>query len=162
VQLAWDRDADCLYVTHAYRRRAATPVEHAAALREWGEWLPFAWPHDGLQHSPGSGLPLADLYRGHGLRLLPEHAAFPDGSVGVEAGVIEMEERMRTGRWKIFAGCGEWLEEYRLYHRKDGRIVKMADDLLCASRYAMMMRRYAREEGGGWGKPIKYPPSGIV
>ena len=69
---------------------------------------------------------------------------------------------MRTGRWKVFAGCGEWLEEYRLYHRKDGRIVKMADDLLCASRYAMMMRRYAREEGGGWGKPIKYPPSGIV
>ena len=83
VQLAWDKDADCLYVTHAYRRRAATPVEHAAALREWGEWLPFAWPHDGLQHSPGSGEQLADQYRRQSLYLLYDHATFEDGTTGV-------------------------------------------------------------------------------
>ena len=31
-----------------------------------------------------------------------------------------------------------------MYHRKDGRLVKEADDLLSATRYALMMLRYAR------------------
>ena len=30
-----------------------------------------------------------------------------------------------------------------MYHRKDGLIVKMRDDLMSATRYAMMMRRFA-------------------
>ena len=33
--------------------------------------------------------------------------------------------------------------ERRLYHRKDGQIVKLQDDLLSATRYAWVMRRYA-------------------
>ena len=31
----------------------------------------------------------------------------------------------------------------RLYHRKDGRVMKEGDDLLSATRYAVMMLRYA-------------------
>jgi hypothetical protein len=102
VRLAWDRDADCIYVTSAYRVKEATPVIHAAALRPWGTWLPWAWPHDGLQHSKDSGEPLAEQYRRQGLPLLPEHARFEDGSSGVEAGLFEMLGRMQTGRWKVF------------------------------------------------------------
>src|SRR5262245_61732191 len=34
--------------------------------------------------------------------------------------------------------------EFRLYHRKDGRVVKENDDLLCATRYGIMMLRHAR------------------
>ena len=30
-----------------------------------------------------------------------------------------------------------------MYHRKDGLIVKERDDLMSATRYAMMMRRHA-------------------
>jgi phage terminase large subunit-like protein len=162
VRLAWDRDADCLYVTNAYRQREATAVVHAAALRAWGTWLPWAWPHDGLQHSRDSGEQLAEQYRRQSLYLLHEHATFADGTTGVEAGLMEMLERMQTGRWKVFRHLAEWFQEFRLYHRKNGRVVKLADDLLSASRYAMMMRRFAEPEGGAWGKPIKYPPMGIV
>jgi hypothetical protein len=76
---------------------------------------------------------------------------------------MEMLERMQTQRWKVFRTCGSWLEEYRLHHRKDGRIVKLQDDLISASRYAMMMRRFARaEHGDSWNRPIVYPPSGLV
>jgi phage terminase large subunit-like protein len=144
VLLALDPEADCLYVTQAYRQKEATPVVHAAALRAWGKALPWAWPQDGLQHDRASGLRLAELYPGHGLALLPEHATFEDGTVSVEAGVLEMLERMQTGRWKVFRHLEPWLAEFRLYHRRDGRIVKLGDDLLSASRYAMMMRRHAR------------------
>ena len=143
ARLAWDRDNDVLYVTACHRVREQTPVMHAGALRAWGDWLPWAWPHDGLQHDKGSGEQLAQQYRAQGLRMLPERATFADGSNGVEAGVIEMLDRMRTGRIKVFAHLADWFEEFRMYHRKDGLIVKKNDDLLSATRYAMMMRRFA-------------------
>lgn len=143
AHLAWDRDADVIYVTKTYRQREATPVIHAAALRPWGGWVPVAWPHDGLQHDKGSGEALAAQYRAQGLNMLPERATFDDGGNGVEAGVADMLDRMQTGRWKVFKHLDDWLTEFRLYHRKDGRIVKERDDVLSASRYALMMKRFA-------------------
>jgi hypothetical protein len=146
VRLALDPDADCLYVTHTYRQKEATPLVHAGALRRWGERLDWAWPQDGLQHDRASGARLAELYRQNGLNLLADHATFEDGSVSVEAGIVEMLERMQTGRWKVFRPLDDWFEEFRVFHRRVGKIVKLGDDLLAASRYAMMMRRYARAE----------------
>lgn len=144
VKLAHDRDADVIYVIAAYRQREATPLIHSGALKPWGEdWLPWAWPHDGLQHDKGSGEQLATQYRGHGLNMLPERATFEDGTNGVEAGVLEMADRLQTGRLKVFRTLPDWFEEYRLYHRKNGLIVKLNDDLLAATRYGMMMRRFA-------------------
>jgi len=96
-----------------------------------------------MQHDNGSGEQLAEQYRGQGLKMLPERATFDDGSNGLEAGVLEMLTRMQTGRWKVFSTCGRWLQEFRIYHRKDGLIVKERDDVISASRYAMMMRRFA-------------------
>ena len=162
MRLALDRDADCVYVTHVYRLREATPVLHAATLKSWGAALPFAWPHDGLQHSKDSGEQLAEQYRRQGLAMLAERATFADGTNGVEAGIFEMLERMQTGRWKVFRHLEDWLGEFRLYHRKDGRVVKLGDDLLSASRYAMMMLRFAQTQNDPWSKPIKYGPSGVV
>ncbi|MGT2443463.1 terminase large subunit domain-containing protein [Ensifer adhaerens] len=141
---AWDRDADVFYVTRCYREREATPIIHAASLKPWGAWLPWAWPHDGLQHDKGSGEQLAAQYRGQGLVMFPERATFDDGTNGVEAGISDMLQRMQTGRFKVFSTCGDWFEEFRLYHRKDGRIVKERDDVISASRYALMMKRFAR------------------
>lgn len=143
ARCAWDRDNDIFYVIGEYRQREAGPIIHAAAIRPWGTWIPVSWPHDGLQHDKGSGEQLAEQYRAQGLNLLPERATFQDGTNGVEAGVSEMLTRMQTGRWKVFSTCQGWLEEFRLYHRDNGKIVKERDDVLCASRYAMMMMRFA-------------------
>lgn len=57
---------------------------------------------------------------------------------------MEMLTRMNEGRWKVFSTCPMWFNEFSLYHRKDGLIVKLNDDLISASRYAMMGRRFAR------------------
>lgn len=149
ANIAWDRDSDTVYVTKCYRKREATPVIHAAGIKPWGEWIPCAWPHDGLQHDKGSGEQLAKLYADQGLNMLTERATWEDGGNGVEAGVAEMLDRMQTGRWKVFSTCKEWLEERRLYHRKDGKIVKERDDVLSASRYALMMLRYAETKPTG-------------
>lgn len=143
VLLVEDRDSDTLYVVNAYRRSEATPMHHSVALKAWGNF-PFSWPHDGLQHDKTSGMQLSEQYRQHGLDMLHERATFPDGTNGVEAGVQEMLERMETGRLKVARHLTDWFEEFMLYHRKDGQIVKSNDDLIDATRYAMMMRRYGR------------------
>jgi phage terminase large subunit-like protein len=46
-------------------------------------------------------------------------------------------------RIRVFASLGDWFEEFRLYHRKDGKVVKLQDDLMAATRYGYMMLRYA-------------------
>lgn len=143
VQLAWDRDGDILYVTHSYRQNHVTPAIVSAAVRRWGK-VPTSWPHDGLQHDKGSGEQLAQQYREEGLEMISVHATFPDDrGNGFEAGIFEMYDRMQTGRLKVFNTNREWFDEFRTYHRKEGIVVKERDDLISATRYAMMMLRYA-------------------
>lgn len=144
VELAWDRDADVIYVCKVYAQKEATPIVHTAAIKPWGKGLPFAWPHDGLQKDKGSGVALAQQYRDAGLDTLAERATFIDGSSGVEAGVQLILDRMLTGRFKVFDHLERFFSELRLYHRKEGLIVKEMDDVLDACRYAVMMLRFAR------------------
>jgi len=148
VHLVWDRDSDIVYVTQAYRVKEAPILEHCGALRSWGDWLPWAWPHDGLQHDKGSGETLAHQYENHGLEMLPDRATFEDGGNGVEAGIMDMLDRMQTGRLKVANHLEDWFDEFRLYHRKDGKVVKEYDDLLSATRYGIMMLREAVPVGG--------------
>ncbi len=140
---AWDRNHDCMYVIQEYAESLTTPMIHAANIKPWGDWIPCAWPHDGLQHDKGSGLQLAQQYRDQGLNMLSERAQWPEGGFGVEAGIMMMLDRMKTGRLKVFSSCTGWLNEFRGYHRENGLLVKRRDDRISATRYAMMMLRYA-------------------
>jgi hypothetical protein len=121
-----------------------TALYHAAALKKYGEWIPCAWPHDGLERDKGSGTPLKDLYRKHGAYMLREHSAYKDerGS-HISPGLDEMYEWMRLGQFKVFSTCSQWFEEKRLYRRENGQVVKKRDDILSATRYAFVMRRFA-------------------
>lgn len=147
VNLAWDRDADCIYVTKAFRKKECPPLVFAASVKPWGDWIPWAWPHDGKANPEKfdnkDHKQLQAIYAGHGLKMLPIHAQMPDGSNSVEGSVALMLEMMMTGRFKVFEHLTEYFEEFNYYHRKDGLIVKESDDLLSASRYALMMRRFA-------------------
>ena len=152
--LAWDRDNDTIYLTDEFRVRETTVALQAPLLAARGKWIPVAWPHDGLQHDKHSGEPLANHYRKLGVNMLPDKATHApageqkegEGDYGVEAGIADMLDRMVTGRWKVFSTCSHWLEEFRMYHRKDGVIVKLQDDVISASRYGAMMLRHAITE----------------
>ena len=147
IEMVWDKDGKRVIVTKAYRKREATPIIHAAALKAWGDWIPVSWPRDGLAHDKGSGEQLAQLYREQGLKLTEEWAQFDDErGVGVEAGIFEMLDWMQTGRFKVFRHLNEWWEEFRLYHRDEGEIVAERDDLMSATRYAFVMRRKAKTQ----------------
>lgn len=150
VLLAWDRDTNTIYVVFCIRLSDALPLQHAAAMKPVmgarGWLIPVAWPQDGWQRKEFGGelKPLKAIYKKHGLKMLSEHAKFPDGSNSTEAGILEMKELMATAHFKVFDTCTEWFDEYRLYHRKDGQLVKVRDDLMSATRVGVMSKRHAQ------------------
>ena len=151
VCLAHDRDTDTVYVYDAWRMRKKSAAEQAMVIMGKGyKDLPWAWPHDGLQHDKGAGQVLVKQYKDFGVNMLAERAQFErttEGKAGgnsVEAGIEMMLERMQTRRLRVFNTLTEWFEEFRQYHRKDGLIVKEDDDLMSATRYGLMMLRKAR------------------
>jgi phage terminase large subunit-like protein len=146
VLLAWDVDADCIHVIHTIRMKDSMPLQHVEAMKPFGLDVPVAWPQDGWQRKEFGGAlkPVALIYKKHGASMCHHHATFEDGSNSTEAGLLQMNERMRTNRFKVFNTCSDWFEEYRLYHRKDGEIVKVNDDLMSATRVGVMARRCAK------------------
>lgn len=144
AQIAYDADSDIVHLVRGKKARKTIPIEMAVIVKKWGIDVPTAWPHDGYQHDKGSGKALADQYKDAGIAMLQDHATHEAGGNGVEAAIMDMLERMRTGRFKVDRTILEFFEEFRLYHRKAGKIVKLHDDLISACRYALMMLRYAK------------------
>jgi phage terminase large subunit-like protein len=144
----WDRDADVVHVMAEVRLKGR-PIDHAAAMKPFGANIPVAWPQDGTGRE-SDGEPLAMKYKAHGLKMLDEHATWADGGLSTEAGIVDMQERMTTNRYKVADTLTMWFEEYREYHRKMNRagtkseIVKIRDDLMSASRIGIMMLRFAK------------------
>ena len=104
--------------------------------------------------------------------MLPDMAQWPQTSDGkggmrsggnsVEQGIYEINDLMRKGKFKIFAGLIDLFDEFRQYHRDEkGKIVKVRDDLLDAVRYAYMMRRYSVNIGTVGQEPKKYIPQAL-
>lgn len=151
VELAWDRDQDVIYVIDCYRKANEKAPYHAAWFNKTNRNIPVSWPHDGMNREKVGGRILADAYREHGVNMLSKSARYPKVPGSEEKGgpqptepiVDEVLERMQTGRFKVFEHLSEWFEEKRSYHRKDGFIQAKRDDVLKATFYALMMKRYA-------------------
>ena len=96
----------------------------------------------------GAGISLAKQYTAAGLTMTRAHANMDDGTPGgsvlVKAGLMDLLDRMQTGKFKVYNHLADWFEEFRLCHRKDGKVVKLYDDLMAATRYAVMMLRERR------------------
>ena len=142
-RIAWDRDADIVYLTHAYKEAQPVPAIHVSALRPWGKDLRYAWPHDGGRDWGGAG-PVAEVYRKEGLRMMRSHSTFKEGGYSTEACVQILMSRMQTGRFKCFEHLDQFWNEVSMYHRKDGLLVKKNDDIISALFKALMMLRHSR------------------
>lgn len=164
VQIAWDMGADTLYVIHAYKKSGIQPYEAWNVVKSWSEDVPTAWPADGLQTEKGSAKRQKDYYEEAGFEMLSEHATWEEGGNGVEAGLMELNNLMKTGRFKVFSHLIEVFEEIRQYHRVSkpngkSEIVKIGEDIIDAIRYAYMMRRHAIQKddvGRDWADEDDY------
>lgn len=162
VLILWDRDNDVIHVHACLKIKDQLPLQHAAAMKPIGAAVPVAWPHDGNNREKIGGETLASAYRKQGLKTLPSHATFPEGGYETEAGVQEMQARMAQGKLKVAAHLSQWFEEFRQYHRKDGLIVKVNDDLLSATRVAIMAKRFAKAVPLGGRTPSRGPEATIA
>ena len=121
-------------------------ANHVAAIKENPMWAaPVAWPHDG---GSGAGIvtndTIATTYKKLGLAMRPTHATLPEGGFNFEAGIMMMEERFASGKLMVAAHLSEIFDEYQGYHRVNGRVHKVDDDLLSAIRVLCMDLRNAR------------------
>jgi len=153
VLMCHDVNSDTLHIVAELRIVGQTPGTHVAMMRQveiriFGHHMsiPVAYPADAGTRDRGSGEAMRNIYKQFQLRLMADHATHANqqgaAAVSVEAGIQEMNVREGAGKWKVQRSCVLWREERRGYHRKDNEIVKVRDDLLDASRYAMMSRRF--------------------
>lgn len=148
VQLAVNPDTDDVYVIRAWKNKETSASEAWGAVKSWTQDVPVAWPQDAYQTEKGSAKQQKAYYSEAGFNMLFKHAHWPDGGNGVEAGIFEILDLMRKGKFKVFAGLRPWFDEFLQYHRDErGKVYKMHDDLLDATRYAYMMRRFAVNYG---------------
>ena len=101
--------------------------------------------------------------------MLPFHFENPPaigekkGGNSIEVGIMEMLQRMEDGKFKVFSTLGDWFQEFRMYHRKDAKIVPLRDDLMSASRYSVQSLRFATaQDDPVWKGDIEYKNYGIV
>ena len=157
VLCAWDRDTDTIYLLHTIRMSDSIPLTQAEAIKKAGTntgAIPVAWPHDGHSREKGTGETLIKLYKDAGLKVLPMHATWPDGSLSVEAAIMDLDTRMKTNRFKIIDTVSNHMfeDEIRLYHRDDGQVVKLKDDTISALFKVLMMKKWARIVPGALGQ----------
>lgn len=130
--LAWDRDQDVAYIYAEHYRGQVEPSIHASAIKARGEWIPGVIDPAAHGRAQKDGEQLLATYSGLGLNIVAANNS-------VEAGILEVWERLSTGRLKVFSTCISWLAEYRLYRRDErGHIVKKNDHLMDATRYAIV------------------------
>ena len=144
VWLAFDPEADIVYVVRADAEQGQVIGTHALATNSMWPESPCVFPHDIENREKGSGKTARVLYRDAGIKHGVDFQN-TDGSNFVEPGIKAIYERMVSGRFKVFSDATAFWREFRMYHRKDGVIVKKNDHVMDAMRQgAIMIPRYGK------------------
>lgn len=146
--LGYDPEIDRIYLLRTYSQRGDVAAVHAAAANSYLDFAPCVFPPDIDTREKGSGKTLRAYYRDAGLRNTLDFTN-ADGTRYVEPGIQILNDRMRTDRFKAFGpDCVHFFRELLLYHRDDGKIVPIDDDVISAVRYGAMM---ITQHGVPWG-----------
>ena len=122
-----------LYDEH-YRGQGE-PASHAEAIKARGAWIPGVIDPASAGSSQVDGRALFDIYGRLGLHLEPAVNA-------VESGLTETWNLLVSGRLVVQEHLSNWRSEFRKYHRDEqGKIVKVADHLMDATRYLVISGR---------------------
>jgi hypothetical protein len=151
VWIAHDVDSDTMYLYDAYKAGKVEPPIHAAAMQARGAWQEGEIDPAARSRGQKDGEQLLEIYSELGLWLNPADNAR-------EAGLMEVWQRLSTGRLKVFKHLSDWFGEFRIYRRDErGQIVKVNDHLMDATRYRVMRPNRLMSESmalyGGGGRP---------
>ena len=166
---AIDTEEEVFYVYDCYRMSKASPTVHSQTIRTRPHFIPIAYPHDGNRRDSMGNTGLADQYRNLGCNMLLEPFTNPPalgenkGGNSIEEGLMAMLQAMENDKFKVFSTLSDWFEEFRMYHRKGGKVVPIRDDIMSATRYAFQSQRFAVSgKDPEWTKDIEYKNYGII
>lgn len=126
---ALDPATDTLYIYDEHYMGQELPSTHAFAIMSRGKWIKGAIDPASRGRSQIDGRKLILEYKDLGLHLNPANNE-------VEAGILAINQRLGSGKLKIFSTCLNLQKEYQLYRRdKHGKVVKENDHALDAFRY---------------------------
>src|SRR5206468_314256 len=124
---ALDPATGVLYLYSEYCGEAP-PAVHAAAIGSRGNWITGVIDRTGNGREASDGSKLIKSYLDLGVPLQSINSS-------VQSGILNVSQRMDSGRLKVFASLPQYLEERRLYRRDDkDQIVKDRDNLQDALR----------------------------
>jgi hypothetical protein len=132
---AYDQKTDTIYCYSEYYRGYAEPAIHADAIRARGAWVPIAVDCHSDRHSEAGAMALLQQYEKYGLNVCKAN----NGPGTVDPSILEVFQRLSSGRLKIMSHLMNTLAEFRVYRRDmNGKIVKQDDHLMDALRYLVM------------------------
>lgn len=147
---ALDPNTDTLYFYDEHYIGKELPAKHAFDVRSRGEWIPGCIDPAARGRSQGDGQQLMRQYIDLGLEL---RAAKND----VEAGISLVNQRLASGKLKVFSTCQNWLKEYLIYRRdKNGKVVKEDDHAQDAGRYVVLNLQLAASKADQTFTGVKY------
>ena len=123
------------------------PAVHVAAIRSRAEWIHGLIDPAANGRNQVDGQRLVQMYRKLGLDL----SAIDNP---IESGILNVWQRMHSGRLKVFASLSKYLDERRLYRRDErDQIVKDHDHLQDALRCLV--------SGVSWMRPKPQPAPAV-
>lgn len=130
--LAYDEENDTVYLTDVYKMSNREPALHASAILSRGSWIPGVIDPS-AKRKMANGNEWIERYQELGLDITLANNSR-------DVGLMEMNNRLVDGRFKVFNHCMQWLQEYRLYRFNDKREIpkNLSDDLMDATRYGIM------------------------
>jgi hypothetical protein len=139
--LAQNPDTGVWYMYDEYYGPQQPPPIHADRIKEIsGDWMIGVIDPASKNKSQIDGDQLLNHYRKLGLKLRVANNS-------VEFGVTKVWGMLASGKLKVFSNCYNFLNEYVLYRREKGNIVKKDDHLMDALRYAIVEESHAKMKG---------------
>ena len=99
---AHDPESDVLYLFSEYCEDAE-PATQVATIRSRGDWIPGLMDPSANGRGQSDGGRLMQVYRSLGLQLQSADNTF-------ESGILNLRQRMQSGRLKVFASLSKYLE----------------------------------------------------
>lgn len=128
---AWDQQSDVVYLYSHHYQGQEEPVVHAKAIKSRGVWIPGVIDPAARGRSQRDGQKLVNDYIHEGLNLF-----YAENTV--ESGLLDVWQRMTTGRLRVFRTLTHWFEEYRLYRRDEKGKLVGEDHLMDCTRYLIV------------------------
>lgn len=137
---AKDPDTGILYIYGEHYVGRQVPEVHAASIKSTaGDWMIGAIdPASKKLKGPSDGAEVFSMYRRLGLRLR-------EANNQVDAGIMKVTSLMVAGKLKFFRDTTRALQnEYIVYRRDKGKIVKEDDHAMDSLRYLVATNQYAK------------------